>query len=1229
MKNWKKFPRVIFYITLLICLLAEISAPMAGVTPVSAAPLMQAATNVVISEFRTRGTNGSSDEFIELYNPTSNSINIGGWQIWGSNNVTPIPGTSSRKIIATGVIIPAGGYYLISYSSGSFTTIADTTYGTGITDDGGIALFSSTDLVNPVDQVGMSINSAYKEGSTLLPLSGVVDQSYQRKFSGCLDDGNNSTDFILTIPSNPQNSASPAAPCTDFSLTMTASTLSPALGSNVDFTITLTNGGPNDATSVTVMDSLPAGLSFAIPAYTASGGTTYDTLSGLWTVGTLVSGTSATLTLHAVVDTGGGPNIAELWNSDQVDPDSVEANGSPAEDDYASVTITPTSLPSLNITNVVNNSNPIVGSNVVFTITVENPLSSPYAATGVTVTAPMLSGLTYVSHSTASGSYVGNIWNIGSLGVNTSATLTVTARVISNMPAAYVADLSSTNFSPASATATITNPLSGEADLILTNDPLTISTSVADRVSLKLRLHNSGPDKATNIQVKDLLPDGLNYDSYTSSQGTYNSSTGIWAISEIASGADVTLTLSVDVAASGTSTQNFAEVWQSDQYDPNSTPGNGEQLEDDEASLEVPVADLSVSETVDVAGSNAVFRITVINAGPDDASGITIKNSKLASTTNYTYISHGNTAGTYNSANGDWTLPTLADGASATLTVTTTTVLSAVNWAQVSATSAVDPDSLPANCSGTAPSCTEDDDAGAPSADLYLSQSVNNTNPNVGANVIFTITAHNAGIAGTTNVQVKSLLPSGLTYVSNDQDTAYSKTSGIWMVGQLDSGTSKTLNITATVATQGIKTNLAEVWKSDQDDPDSRPADGSTSDDDDVSVSLTSYRTIILNEVAWGGTVASADDEWLELYNPGSSTINITGWTLQSTSGSISITLSGSISAGGYFLLERDDNSTVSDVPANQIYSGALSDAGETLTLSDGAGQFIDTANGNGGAWSQGSASSNYGSMERVGITAETDSTWTTNVGTPKNGLNANAGYIYGTPKKVNSTGIPATPTATIPPPTAIPLVGRPIINEFLSRPGFDWNQDGKVDVFDEFIEIKNIGVVDINVGGWKLDDESEQGSSPFVLPSLVLKPGQRVIYYGLQTNILLSDGGDTVRLLNPSNKVYDAYTYAIAKVVDQSVCRLPDGNGSWYEDCLPTPNLLNSREGKVPSMPGGEDFESPVCELPDTLPADFLFAECRGYGADIWHSFFWDESGWQGEQSVFENMSKWESFVE
>ncbi len=415
---------------------------------------------------------------------------------------------------------------------------------------------------------------------------------------------------------------------------------------------------------------------------------------------------------------------------------------------------------------------------------------------------------------------------------------------------------------------------------------------------------------------------------------------------------------------------------------------------------------------------------------------IVVKNSKLATAANYTYVSHGSTAGTtYTSTlglptSGDWTIPALLDGQSATLTVTTTIVSPAVNWAQVSAVTEVDPDSRPNNCSNTVLSCTEDDDASAPSADLSLTQSVNNPNPDVGANVVFTITVSNAGVAATTNVQVKDTLPSGLTYVSDNGGGRYNKTSGIWTVTTstdppFANGASQTLMITAKVAANGIKTNLAEVWKSDEADPDSTPGNGSITEDDDDGATITSFRSVVINEVAWSGTAASADDEWIELYNPSNASINITGWILKSTStasSALNITLSGSIAAGGYFLLERDNNSTVSDVTADQIYTGGalnmLSDDGEELILCGGTSTntqcggtyFIDTANQEGSSsstnpWPKGSLSPNYGSMERQGTSTETDKSWATNIGNPRNGVNANNGPIYGTPKKVNSTG--------------------------------------------------------------------------------------------------------------------------------------------------------------------------------------------------------------------------------
>ena len=123
--------------------------------------------NIVISEFRVRGPNGGSDEFVELYNLSSSPVNIGGWKINGSN----VSGTTSTRVtITSGVTLNPGCHYLVTNSatsggpySGSVT--GNQTYASGVTDDGGIALLMADNTI--VDQVGMSTGSAYKEGTPL------------------------------------------------------------------------------------------------------------------------------------------------------------------------------------------------------------------------------------------------------------------------------------------------------------------------------------------------------------------------------------------------------------------------------------------------------------------------------------------------------------------------------------------------------------------------------------------------------------------------------------------------------------------------------------------------------------------------------------------------------------------------------------------------------------------------------------------------------------------------------------------------------------------------------------------------------------------------------------------------------------------------------------------------------------------------------------------------------
>lgn len=1199
-------------------------------------PLGANLRDVIISEVAWGGTVvNSADEWIELYNTTGVAVSLVGWTLSDGGDIN----------INLNGSIPAYGYYLLE-ADDDFTIsniVADQIY-TGALSNSGEILTLRNDLSTIIDTAnndGATWNGG-TASTTFLSMERVgivVDSTTAWLSNNNITYNGLAADGIAPIKGTPKQKTS-SATTADLSLKMIVDNPTAAVGNNLTFTITVRNSGFANATNVAVRNVLPVGLTYVSNDL----GAVYNGLDTVtWTIGNLASGTSLSINIVATVATNAVlKSYAEIITSTQTDPDSTPGNylAFPNEDDGDFKQV---GNPALSISVVSNNLNPNIGTNVVFTITVTNMNAG--TANNINVLAILPSGLKYISNDGGAAYNLNtNIWTLPSLVAGSSAVLKITAQVLTASPVVFSTEVSSNEFANNIASATITPVASTQADLTLTQTWFRSTTS-ADTAIIQVTLTNQDSvNAATNVQVQDLLPSGLTYVSHTSGMN-YNSSTGIWAVGTILGGASSTLSITVRVSASGTSTTNFAEVWLSDQFDIDSTPGNGDVGEDDSVSVEVPVADLSLTQTSDIFGSNAVFTIRVTNSGPDDASGVVVSNSRLSNITNYTYISSSATPGTsYNSLTGQWTIGSLPDGATVTLVVTTTVVAIDENLAEVSAVNEVDPDSLPGNNSRT-----EDDDAATPSANLSLTKTVSNINPEVGTNVIFTVLVSNAGYATATNVEVKDILPSGLTYVSHTSGQTYSSSTGIWVVGTIPNGSSRELKITATVASYGIRTNYAEVWKSDQSDPNSDPGDSSTTEDDDSSVTLVTQRAILLNEIAWAGTGAGslAEDEWIELYNPSDASITISGWTIRKNScaGSVYITIDSgkSISRDGYFLLERGststDDTTVSDVAANQIYTTSvpkLDDAGETLYLCDNSGYIIDTANREGfgnptNPWSAGTAASPYGSMERQGNTIEKDSVWVTNRGGTKNGTNASGVAIYGTPGKRNSTGnstaVTATPAPTSTPvPTRIVIDPRPIINEILARPGYDWNQDGAVDVFDEFIEIKNLTAIDVSLSGWKLNTLD---GSTFTLPDVTLKPGERILYYGAQTRILLSDGGETVRLVNPSGKIYDAFTYELARAEDQSFCRLPDGTpgNSWFEDCIPTPYLSNTREGKAPISP--DNGSSPVCNLPDTIPLDFFIPECNGYGGAIWNPFYWDFTNWLDKLFIQQTDEKWRSFIE
>jgi uncharacterized repeat protein (TIGR01451 family) len=95
----------------------------------------------------------------------------------------------------------------------------------------------------------------------------------------------------------------------DLELIMLVDNPTPDVGTNVVFTINVTNNGPSDATGVEVTDQLPSGYAFV------SSDGTYDDATGIWTIGDIALGQTSTLNITATVLATG--DYVNLFNTRQ------------------------------------------------------------------------------------------------------------------------------------------------------------------------------------------------------------------------------------------------------------------------------------------------------------------------------------------------------------------------------------------------------------------------------------------------------------------------------------------------------------------------------------------------------------------------------------------------------------------------------------------------------------------------------------------------------------------------------------------------------------------------------------------------------------------------------------------------------------------------------------------------------------------------------------------------
>ena len=609
-------------------------------------------------------------------------------------------------------------------------------------------------------------------------------------------DPTSTTEFYDPNSSNDNASVSvDVGPATDPAVTITSSAPRCNCLDKVVFTITARNNGPNNATGVTVMTTLPAGLKFV----SADG--VYNSTTGTWTIGNLASGATATLKLEAQA-TGSRTTVTTAASIFGYELDTNDTNNN------ANVTTILDPVTDLSITKTADKTTVNYLQNVTFTLTAHN--SGPNDATGVTVTDKLPAGLKFLSAS-GSGTYnaVTGVWTVGNLANGATAAINIIAQaitsntkltntaVINPNTAANENDLNTTN-NQANVTVTV-NPAS---DLSIAKTVSNANPKYLQNVTFTLTAHNSGPDNATGVTVTDKLPAGL---KFLSASGTYDAATGVWTIGNLTNGANATLSIIAQVTISNGKVTNIAVINETN-YDQNNTNNQGNTTV-----VVGPASDLSITKTASASKINylgqVTFTLTARNNGPDAAAGVTVTD-KLPAGLKFLSAS-GN--GTYNATSGVWTVGNLANGATATLKIVAQGIVANAALTNVAVVNGTNYDQNNTNNQGNTTVVV------GPASDLGITMTVNKPHPKYLEYVTFTLTASNYGPNAAPNVKVYVTLPNGLKFISADgtYNATYNSTTGLWSVGPMAVNTTQTLHIVA----QAMVSNIVLTAKAYITDP--------------------------------------------------------------------------------------------------------------------------------------------------------------------------------------------------------------------------------------------------------------------------------------------------------------------------------------------------------------------------------------------------------------------------
>ena len=394
----------------------------------------------------------------------------------------------------------------------------------------------------------------------------------------------------------------------------------PNFGDNVTYTVKVTNDGIGDAKDVVVRDILGEGLKFV----SATGNYTFDeaTRTVTWIVD-LAKGESKVFSVIATVS-----GYGNVTNSLVVGNKTTGVN---------------VTVPEINPDKTVDNEIPNFGDNVTYTVTVTNDGIGD--ANNVVITDVLDKGLKFLN---ATGNFTydektGTItWTVD-LAKGETKTFNVNVTVLG-----YGVLPNTVAVGNKTAVRNITVP-----EIITVKEVNSSDIHIGDEITYTITVSNSGKINATNVVIRDILPEGLKFIN-ASNGGVYDPVTGIitWILN-ITANSTVDLTADVCVNKSGniTNTVNVGNKTS------NCTIESGDIVD-----LEIHI----VADKSEIyVGDNVVYTVTVINNGPSDAIN-TIANILIPNA--LSILSYNATKGTFDITSGNWSIGNLTNGEKVVLT---------------------------------------------------------------------------------------------------------------------------------------------------------------------------------------------------------------------------------------------------------------------------------------------------------------------------------------------------------------------------------------------------------------------------------------------------------------------------------------------------------------------------------------------------------------------------------